>query len=424
MTTGPDGKFKLGNAPIGKNIPLVIQLGRWRRQIVIPEIKSCVDNPLTAEQTRLPRKKSEGDIPRIAMVTGGADPVECVLPKIGIDASEFTLPTGTGRVHWYQNDGSYIGTDQSIYDQLLNNPATLAKYDMVIIDCSGSESSQGATTQMQKNLVAYADAGGRVFTTHYGYAWLYNIAPFSSTAQWAVDGTILSAGQPGFIDTSFQKGKDFSAWLTNVKATTTPGQIHVDYTVKDTNAVNAPTQQWMYGTRSSVNHPLEFSFDTPVGKMPAAQCGRVLYSDFHVNTGGSAFGAFPGSCGRAAAMTPQEKVLEFMLFDLSSCIAPDVPPTCKPLTCADQHLACGPAGDGCGKLLQCGDCVLPDTCGGGGTAGQCGHTQTCKPRTCADQGIECGPAGDGCGNLLQCGVCVHPETCGGGGVPGKCGGIT
>src|SRR6185295_18565530 len=34
--TGPDGTFHLQNAPAGASIPLVLQLGRWRRQVVIP----------------------------------------------------------------------------------------------------------------------------------------------------------------------------------------------------------------------------------------------------------------------------------------------------------------------------------------------------------------------------------------------------
>ena len=45
-------------------------------------------------------------------------------------------------------------------------------------------------------------------------------------------------------------------------------------------------------------------------------------------------------------MTPQEKLLEFMLFDLTSCVSP---PTCTPLTCANFPAGtCGVQGDGCG----------------------------------------------------------------------------
>src|SRR5205807_1623542 len=40
-TTGVDGTFTLPNMPVGKNIPLVIQNGRWRRQMVIPDVASC-----------------------------------------------------------------------------------------------------------------------------------------------------------------------------------------------------------------------------------------------------------------------------------------------------------------------------------------------------------------------------------------------
>ena len=95
---------------------------------------------------------------------------------------------------------------------------------------------------------------------------------------------------------------------------------------------------------------------------------------------------------------------------------------CVPRTCAEQGLDCGPTGDGCGGLLQCGTCVAPQTCGGGGIMGRCGAPDAgCHPLTCQDQNIDCGVAGDGCGSELMCGVCMAPDTCGGGGVQGQCG---
>src|SRR5262249_11185018 len=103
VTTGVDGTFQLDNAPCGVDVPVVIQLGRWRRQITVPGVKCCTSTTLTADLTHLPRKHTATDnIPAIAVVTGSADPMECVLPKIGIDPSEFSDPTGTGRVNFYQ----------------------------------------------------------------------------------------------------------------------------------------------------------------------------------------------------------------------------------------------------------------------------------------------------------------------------------
>ncbi len=160
---------------------------------------------------------------------------------------------------------------------------------------------------------------------------------------------------------------------------------------------------------------LHFTFDVN-------SCGHAIFSDFHVVGQASTNGvAFPRECDKSA-LTAQERVLEYMIWDLASCAGGTPPVSCTPRTCADQHIACGPAGDGCGGSLECGTCAAPQACGGGGVPSQCGGGGSCASKTCADQGISCGAAGDGCGNLLECGSCTTPQTCGGGGVPGRCGG--
>ncbi|MGH7269095.1 MAG: hypothetical protein ACREJ3_01585, partial [Polyangiaceae bacterium] len=79
-----------------------------------------------------------------------------------------------------------------------------------------------------------------------------------------------------------------------------------------------------------------FSFDTPLGSSAAEQCGRVVYSDLHVSGGpgaqaqanvaadyqaGGGINIVPSGCAHRD-LTPQEKALEFMIFDLSSCLVP------------------------------------------------------------------------------------------------------
>jgi hypothetical protein len=101
------------------------------------------------------------------------------------------------------------------------------------------------------------------------------------------------------------------------------------------------------------------------------------------------------------------------------CGATDLAMGCMPRTCAQQGIQCGPAGDGCGGLLQCGSCPAGQTCGGGGTPGVCGGG--CVPRTCMQANANCGQLGDGCGGIIDCGMCTPPYICGVTGQANTCG---
>ena len=459
-TTDYQGHFTLTDPPAGIDIPLVIQIGRWRRQVKIPSVAACTANAVTNDNacktgignclTRLPRTHLEGDIPFISIATGGADPIECVLPKIGIDASEYTDPSGGGRVQFYQGNGATISASTPQESVLTGSTAALDASDLVIFDCWGYRVDQSAAALA--NIETYANAGGRIFASHFSYVWSYTNQPWGcgancttankTVADWTPD-VNFGNSTTATIDVTSPKGilmDEWLNWVLNNAPSPSPPTSGLLITVQqpryDVNHLipGAGAQQFFFdATHTFVNTtvPLEFTFNTPAFPGPTqTQCGRFLFSDFHVNTGGAGSGRFLGSngqpstgeCGAAAPMTPQEKVLEFLLFDLGSCITPTNPPpnVCTPQTCAEEGFACGPQSDGCGNVIQCGTCVAPQTCGGGGVHGQCGGT-ACMPSSCQAQNIACGTTADGCGNLLQCGNCTPPLTCGGGGVHGQCG---
>lgn len=436
--SGVDGSFEITNMPVGQNIPLVIQLGRWRRQVVIPNVPSCVETQLPAELTRLPRNKAEGDIPHMAIATGRVDGLECVLRKIGIDESEFTQPTGNGRVHMYLGlggAGADHGAGTPSENALWGTQAKLNEYDMVLLPCQGEEyyTERGTAADwpgMWQRMHDYAGLGGRIFATHYSYVWMHGKAgpavpngpppmpgPWEGVANWNV-GQMYPPDQDGIVEMSFPKGVAFAQWLVNVMASTTLGLMPVKVVRNDMDGAGT-SQRWMNASNPA-GDPLHITFNTPVEAAPLDQCGRVVFSDFHVNANSTGQSTFPQQCDNGP-LTPQEKLVEFMLFDLASCVTPDIP-TCDPLDCDDQMLQCGPAGDGCGGEIACGDCTVPgETCGGGGMPGVCG-SNVCTPNTCEGLGKNCGPVADGCGKLLQCGTCAPPKTCGGGGEANVCGG--
>ncbi len=99
--TDVNGKFTLVDMPVGANIPIVAVSGRWRVQSTV-NTTACAN---TAMILSMPQNHTQGDIPLIAIATGSADQVECVLLKMGISQSEFTDP-GYGR------------TDQSVRREL------------------------------------------------------------------------------------------------------------------------------------------------------------------------------------------------------------------------------------------------------------------------------------------------------------------
>jgi hypothetical protein len=593
-TTTVDGKFTLSNVPVSANgtdpIPIVIQLGRWRRQysFVIPN--KCAVNALP-QDLNLPSTSTEGDIPLTAISTGSYDPIECVLLKMGVSQSEFTSYTtwnaetasGTapkpGRVHIYtasqsqaSGNGSPGATLAPTVDEtaLLGPGATASAtngtymlYDQILLPCWGDAITKSAAELA--DLGYYGDHGGHFFATHYSYSWLNTNANSNlmSVAQWDprantnATPTVNGVDFTGNVSTTVpvtvpvtNPGR-FVQWLNYVGALANsnpaaggglvpPANPTVTLTAArhDVDKVLNQSVDWIDGTdpNPKTGSPsqmlLHFTFDMPIPTADAGtptQCGHGIYSDFHVVSSSQSNGkTFPAECDKLA-LNSQERILEYMIWDLASCVpgppistctpktcaaypagtcgqqtdgcngltancgtcapgltcggggtpavcgAPDggactpltcasyaagtcgqqsdgcggvtpdcnpcpqgqtcggggvngqcgSPPgsSCTPMTCAQQNIACGPAGDGCGNIIpSCGSCPTSQSCGGGGVPGQCGETNTCVPLTCAQQNIACGPAGDGCGNLIaSCGTCVPPASCGGGGTPGQCG---
>ncbi len=345
--TDAKGSFVLENVPVGVPVPLVLQVGKWRRQVTVPAVKACVDTSLTDKNmTRLPKNQSEGDIPRIALATGGADPLECLPRKIGIDDAEFTTAGGTGRVHLYAgggatpageppavatssfapslNGGAAFAAAETLWDSTTN----LMAYDVVLLACEGQANPDTKPSSALQAMYDFEEQGGRVFASHWHDYWFEDgPAPLPSTGSW----TDVTAPPPdpsnGTLDTSFPKGQAFHDWLANVGGLTDAGLLPIKQPKHNVNSTGPGSQQWITLQNPNTTPPgqtaVEYmTFNTPVDVDAGAQCGRVVYSDLHVASDDQTGQPFPTGCV-TTDLSPQEKALEFMLFDLSSCILND-----------------------------------------------------------------------------------------------------
>ncbi|GAC1351341.1 MAG: hypothetical protein NVSMB1_03410 [Polyangiales bacterium] len=334
------GKFQLKNVPVGTGVSLVIQLGKWRRQVSLPEIKPCVDNPITdANLTRLPKNQKEGNIPRIAVTTGSCDKLSCMLPKVGIDASEFGLAGQNKAVTFYE--GGMIGSaffsapgpkGMTPARDLWGDLGELKKYDLAIFSCECNENPGNKNAASRKAVTDYLTAGGRIFTTDYQYTWFRDSPDAALKGIGDITGNAPIGLSPASLDTTFPKGKALADWLNFVTPGATYGKLPTDKMFDNFHSASAAdTQTWATSGEPStpaVSHPRFITVNTPVGKPPENQCGKAVHLDAHINSGDTIDDTFPTGC--SSPIKDGEKAFAFFFFDLASCIqkesAPPKPP--------------------------------------------------------------------------------------------------
>jgi|HubBroStandDraft_6_1064221.scaffolds.fasta_scaffold22097_2 hypothetical protein len=370
-TTDYTGTFTLKGVPTGMGVPVTVQIGKWRRTIGVNIPTSCATTTVSMSPTaspllRLPGKKSEGDMPQMALLTGGCDDMACFLLNMGIDSTEFQAPGAGGRVSVYQGNSMPLGVGgagPSLSNGTAGNctntscPLWATKggfeaNDIALLSCQcGEGTNVNESTTAYANLAGWLNEGGKVFASHYHYTWFENNPPFKGVANWANTGNNDIAGNGGTydIDTTFPKGVTFGQWLGVVGATNSAGpppNIKLQIVADSVHTVNAPTSRWIYDPAASgeagTNDVKYLSFETPIGGAPPPPdagpesgkqyCGKAVFTDLH--TSGSLFAmaaSVPKDC-TAADLTAQQKALEFLFFDLAACVTDDtvVPPPPPP----------------------------------------------------------------------------------------------
>jgi hypothetical protein len=336
--TDGKGEFVLEDVPVDKDVPIVIQVGKWRRLVHVDVTKKCEENTVPDRELRLPKNGKEGDMPQIAVATGGADALECLLRGIGLDESEFVNGHGgEGHVHLFKGYGGKMGPDARSF---WSDGGQLRKYDLLLLSCEGTETLEnkgGNSPGARASLYEYLNAGGKVFATHYHYVWFQNspepefknIATFKGFGNGAQSGEFdvnmtLPDGSP------FPKGEKMAEWLVATGASSTLGKINLEAVRNSVQTLNEPGLSWIQKHGSASASPTNyFTFNTPISAPPENQCGRAVYTDLHITDQ-----AGPTSISKCevgpGGLNAQQKALEFLFFDLSACVTDDREPPQPP----------------------------------------------------------------------------------------------
>lgn len=342
--TAPDGSFTIKKAPIGPRVPLVVQVGKWRRMTYVSVDNACGENAITdIEHTRLPRSRGDGEkasLPSIAVNVGDADRLQCLFVRMGVDPSEFTAPDGAGAVHLYNlpyklnDNSSYRGAFDADFNAgaeypdatgLWEDPDRLGHYDVIMLACGGAQNaSNPAKTNpnpisdaAKANMVAYLAHGGRVFAEHYHWAWIKSFPAGSKATDVPIPSPLgqdvatwipYDSGNdlpetPALVETSFPKGQAFAEWLVHVGAATTPGTMSFDPTDNTTkpsaeDELEAPpsARRWIYQAKdasdptgpAAYTHYLSFNVSSRgqvIDRLDTSatnMCGRFVYTGLHV----------------------------------------------------------------------------------------------------------------------------------------------
>ena len=334
-TSSPDGHFTLNldHLPSTGEVNLVVAKGRFRRVTKVA-VKACASAVASGSAVTLPGRAKEGDIPKIAVATGNTDHLDVVLDALGIHEFDCFNGTKSGAVGTGVTPCSTSTTDVAT---LLAAPAKLASYNMLFLSCApGKFATLTNQATVVSNLEAWVKAGGRLFVTDESYNIVEQAFPTeidfypgtkTPAVPQSVDQANLGVGAslkmggasyPGMIT-----DPDLQTWLQAVGAIspeanglTLTGFLNPWAAQKDVGKdvkTEVVAQAAYYTTAATTNGSPSSTATMPMTvEWDYQMCGRVLFTSYHTLA----------ATQSGAKLSAQEKILEYLMLDISSCVGP------------------------------------------------------------------------------------------------------
>ncbi|MBL8680992.1 MAG: hypothetical protein JNK05_17555 [Myxococcales bacterium] len=324
---------------------LVVQKGRFRR--VVPfDVTACAARTVPPETTKLPGSRMEGEIPRILVASGATadqmdrpatgdwtyDDIARVLRRIGI--TEFDRSDPCRRAG---NTTDITQVANCPFGGILANAATLNNYNVVVAGCgalgfnhSWQVLDHAPNRVIPMNVRDWLRRGGRLYTSDTAYGLLARSVPQVATF---AGGTTLTMGRDpanvgfgasppnGRMYTGSVPDVPLRTWLMDRGSLGAGGSINLTGFISPWVAIDTVPMT----TRTVVDAEVEWFSSVPNMPMPAGRrpltisadvtegggCGRIVFSSYEVDN---------RTASPTAPLTPQERVLEYMIFELGGCL--------------------------------------------------------------------------------------------------------
>ena len=191
--TDESGHFSLENVPTGADVPLVIQVGKWRRELTVLDGRELRRTRRCPTRTRRgfrvtrkagahPQDGAHHRQRRRAGVPASQDRAR----RRGVHAGERHRPRqpvrGRGRRCQRKytstlNGGAAICRRRTVVERY--EVANLMGYDMLLHSCEGTENPTNKSMAARQAFQDYTSAGGRAFLSHWHNYWVrHGPAPF------------------------------------------------------------------------------------------------------------------------------------------------------------------------------------------------------------------------------------------------------
>ena len=370
-----DGSFKLNDAPVGTTVPLVLQVGKWRQAVTVTRQAPCADNAAAARRRsscrarvaagdterqhaghrRLDRQRRHARVPdaahrpadervrrrrRAARITSTSS--RAARPAVAAAAA-----ASVGR-----RSPAWPAPRRATRTSGTRRPHMMP-YDIVLLSCEGGETynanpaaSRPTSTPADARSARTSTTPGSPVPSSSGAAATRRPptgAPTSRPGPRAAAARAPGQRQDRPDPQRLDACRSPRAWrstsgsgLNKARSASAaaPRRDELPIVQPRFNAVVGPGQQALAAVdqrRHAGPNTMYFSFDTPVNapvhrrRAPAT----AVAPSSATCTSAARVDRQPAAAGRMQRedLSPQEKALEFMLFDLSSCVIPDsLPP--------------------------------------------------------------------------------------------------